>query len=321
MNQSKQQISSLYLLKGICAFLVVTCHAPFLCGGDQAITFLASAAVPFFFTITGYFLYKDDLFAYRERLLMTVKKLLPIICICNVVYFVWIYPKHGSAIQSWQDVFNLIVYGSSIMGVLWYLTASVWGILSIYLLSYLPGGGGRLLVWLLPLTLVSVLTKSYPDVLDVGDPYNALGYSIPYISLGIILRRWQPVVPSFRAWQVGVITLLLFGENLVLNSFYKSAFSGPFLMTLPFVFVVFSYLIKNPNFGKGSWVAELGNKYSGNIYYWHVLMVTVGAYLFRFMGLEVYYKEFSAFVAFMLSYCLAVVIVRLQERLGINILR
>lgn len=62
-----QRISSLYVLKAICAFLVVVCHIPF----DWAMPFLEPLrriAVPVFFMITGYFLYYPEQAKFRRRL-------------------------------------------------------------------------------------------------------------------------------------------------------------------------------------------------------------------------------------------------------------
>ena len=61
--EQRKSISSLYVLKAICAFLVVIIHFPMKYG--YYFYPIVRIAVPCFFMISGYFLYSDN----REKLM------------------------------------------------------------------------------------------------------------------------------------------------------------------------------------------------------------------------------------------------------------
>ena len=67
-----QRNTSLDLMRWICAFLVVVIHVPIV--GAHFIMPITRIAVPFFFMITGYYLYSSSNVILGERLLQSSKK-------------------------------------------------------------------------------------------------------------------------------------------------------------------------------------------------------------------------------------------------------
>ena len=83
----KGGISSLYVEKCSCAFLVVSCHTP-MGALKWLISPIAMAAVPIFFLISGYFLYSPSEEKSYERAKKSIKKIVPIFLIVQLFYWV-----------------------------------------------------------------------------------------------------------------------------------------------------------------------------------------------------------------------------------------
>lgn len=80
----REAISSLYVLKAICAFIVVACHSPMKAFPMP----FHDIAVPCFFMITGYFLYSEDVAKTVKKAFQNAKKVLGILLFFTCVYFV-----------------------------------------------------------------------------------------------------------------------------------------------------------------------------------------------------------------------------------------
>lgn len=87
-KEEKVRISALFVLKAICAFMVLILHTPFMNAAFfyQILVLISTIAVPLFFMITGYFLYTDDNKLLYNRSIKTLKKTIPIYLICNIIY-------------------------------------------------------------------------------------------------------------------------------------------------------------------------------------------------------------------------------------------
>ena len=132
---SASSIPSLYVLKALLAFVVVTCHSPLALSWLQ----IPGGAVELFFSITGYFIYVSDLSKVQVRIWKSVKKVLPIILILQIFYNIIAPPQLGSITTSYWTYFQWVFMGFSTFasGHLWYLTALLFGLhffsLSIYM--------------------------------------------------------------------------------------------------------------------------------------------------------------------------------------------
>ena len=109
--QKSTGISSLYIVKCICAFLVVTCHTP-MGQVKEIISPIAMAAVPIFFLISGYFLYSPDERKSYERAKKSLKKIVPIFLLVQLFYWAWLLPNHGNLLNSWRGLADIFLTGS-----------------------------------------------------------------------------------------------------------------------------------------------------------------------------------------------------------------
>lgn len=92
-----KSVSSLYVLKALLAFVVVTCHSPLVLPWVHIPGFV----VELFFAITGYFLYTADLGKVQSRIWKSVKKVIPIIVILQVFYALIFPPNIIFSGHSW----------------------------------------------------------------------------------------------------------------------------------------------------------------------------------------------------------------------------
>lgn len=329
---SNKSIDSLYFLKGVCAFLVVCCHAPMFGVFNDWISPIRMAAVPFFFVISGYFLYLEDETKQRERLKKSILKLIPLIVICNLFYLIWVFPNHGLIIQTWSQVVELILYGTSVIGHLWYLTAFLWALVFYLIASYLCKGQYRVsfLFSLLPLALLSVFGKAYAHYLAIDiNVFSAIPYAIPFLAMGMLIRRYEALCLSsilstkgFFAISIALLTI----EFSIASYFSRQYVHAVLLTTLLFVPCTFIVLLKYKNSpffsGAGKSITSIGQKYSGNIYYWHMAAITIGIKISMWLGLSPEQHEcISAPLGFAIALIMSAIIVKIQDTLGWNILR
>ena len=115
---SASSIPSLYVLKALLAFVVVTCHSPLALSWLQ----IPGGAVELFFSITGYFIYVSDLSKVQVRIWKSIKKVLPIILILQIFYNIIAPPRLGLLRPPIGPIFN---------GFLWDLAPLLLGICGI----------------------------------------------------------------------------------------------------------------------------------------------------------------------------------------------
>lgn len=116
-------VSSLYVLKALLAFFVVTCHAPM----QLPWVHVPGLATELFFAITGYFLYSSDLHKVQVRIWKSVKKALTITIFLQLFYLPLAPPQWSSPV---------VLSNWALMGIanfdavhLWYLSALLYSLM------------------------------------------------------------------------------------------------------------------------------------------------------------------------------------------------
>lgn len=98
---ARASVSSLYVLKALLAFFVVTCHAPILLPWVE----IPGLTTELFFAITGYFLYSEDLGKVQSRIWKSIKKVIPIMIFLQLLYLPLAPPDWRSPIVLFNWVF------------------------------------------------------------------------------------------------------------------------------------------------------------------------------------------------------------------------
>ena len=140
--RDNRKLGGLDYFKLFAAFLVIAIHTSPLSSFSSSADFiftriLARMAVPFFLMVTGYFLLPQYLFEHTKDfrpLFMSVKKTLLLYVAAIVIYLpvnFYAGQLHGASIF---DIFRMLVFDGTLYH-LWYLPASIIGVLLVILMS------------------------------------------------------------------------------------------------------------------------------------------------------------------------------------------
>lgn len=271
-------ISSLFVLKAIAAFCVVVIHYPL--AFRYEFYPLIYTAVPLFFVITGYFLYKgspDTIIAGGKKQLW---KAIRITLIASLVYYAYkiiiSYISGGSFVPPFYSIYDVIIwilFGFNFSGPLWYMTALCWSLLIITTLYRLRW---QKLLYLTPLAFVLFnVILAYP-LRDISLPWyyetNFISSGLPWISVGMFIKKTESRIEQ----RVSTTSLwIIFTLTLVLRYIEQYLFVGAeprALINVPLVIIIFILCLRYKSFGSNSIIAKLGRNHSTNIYLYHSLV-------------------------------------------------
>ena len=320
---ARASVSSLYVLKALLAFVVVTCHSPLVLPWVHIPGFV----VELFFAITGYFLYTADLGKVQLRIWKSVKKIIPIIFILQVFYNLIVPPEFGPITSSYWLYIQWIFMGFSTFdsGHLWYLTALLLGLL--FLGGYLRIMKGRRVPLLFLLILPWIFIGPYrmllfdkPESIFV---FNFLTRAVPFLAMGYWVRANEENLLKYRWINIFFLVLTLMGIECLVTwclSGYKYAASAIAMFPMPFA--AFMLMLSYKSLGQGTWLDTIGEKYSGNIYYFHMAVIIGWKALNAHSPLlSEIYEYGGAFIVFFISLGIAWLVVKLQDLIGYHVLK
>lgn len=315
-------VYSLYTLKALLAFVVVTCHAPL----NISWLHIPGLVVELFFAITGYFLFAPDLEQVQVRIKSSIKKVIPIILFLQLFYNLIAWPNLGKPWEAYWSWFQWIFMGFSSFdsGHLWYLTALLLGL--IFFAGYLRVFKGHHIPWLFLLIIPGALIGPYRPLL-FGQPesvfvFNFLTRAVPFLAMGYWIRAHEEWLLTFRWINIYAGLLVLAGVEFLVTSVLSGGVAEASLTALfPLNFAAFMLFLSYKSLGQGTWLETIGKKYSGNIYYFHMAIILGWKALNASSPvLASIYEKGGAFVVFFLSLGVAYLIVKLQDRLGYHLL-
>ena len=132
MKPASSAINSLYILKCLFAFLVVTCHTP-MGVAKVMLQPIAMGAVCVFFLISGYFLYSPQAEKSYQRAVKSLRSTVKIFLVVSLFYWAWLLPNNGNLLNSFHQLGSLLLTGSLFSGHTWYLMAMIQGLLVLAL--------------------------------------------------------------------------------------------------------------------------------------------------------------------------------------------
>lgn len=290
--EAKKLYGGLDWFKLVAAFLVVAIHTSplesFSAEWDFLLTrVVARVAVPFFLMVTGFFILPKVLFGEKEGFRSVwkfVKKTSLLYLLATVIYIpVGIYAGHFQNI-SFFGVLRMIVFDGTFYH-LWYLPASVLGVLLLVLLSRKLPFGAVLLISSL-LYLVGLFGDSYfglvSDLPVLSNIYEAGFQVFSYTRNGLF---FTPVFLALGAWFgrcrfrlkkpvsfTGLIAclLLMAGEGFLLRQGNVPRHDSMYLLLAPTMFFLFSAVL--------SWKlapAPRVRSFSTWVYIFHPLMIVL----------------------------------------------
>lgn len=279
------RIPSLDAMRIIAATMVVCLHSP-LPGSDMVqnvVRSLCYSAVPFFFSVSGYFFYRDAKADERTLARHTIVRLLRIYVAVMVAYIIIDVINYGGMEvmkREWEHVTPVDFFILNITPhcpVLWYVHAYIYMLIVTAAL-------GR---W--PKVLAALLVLSAIGGMTIG-PYRAFAPWAPEISdtnalacycfflTGYFVRRHNitaRLTPKHTAWLAALTfaaMLMAPAEHAVLHSVSGESVSGSHyvgvMLACPLLLLT---LLSRPTLLAP--LAPLGRSYSMGIYLWHLAVL------------------------------------------------
>lgn len=311
-----REVSSLYVLKALCAMGVVALHAP-SGWATNAVQLIASVSVPIFYMITGYFLYNADVDKLSERLVGSIKKITLVILITHAVYTL-AYWQSIPPLSQYMLWFKWIVLGQHFAGGhLWYLTALLEALILFWLL--VRTGYAKYIPYFVACLALKFVFEDYRELLFGSQPSmmaaNALFYAIPFVALGFVFRQYKSYLTSLSCatWAMFAAIALAYINRFLLEGLVVQILLTP-VARVAMVSTMFVVALQQAQWGKGSYLELVGKDLSGNIYYWHDFMIRLAMLL---LGQSLF-QNYGALVATVLSIVLAYGVVRLQKLISVR---
>lgn len=325
-----QSISSLYLLKGIAAFLVVASHTPMGSFGRN-LEPIKIIAVPLFFLISGYMMYRGgfsdgrgDFSDMKSRLSKSIFKILKLVLLTNLFYYLWLLPKNGNVIHSFSQFAEWVLLGNQVTGHLWYLTAFAEALLVFYLLFSIFKTD-RFMWFLLPLIISNLLIGRYGflsgEFIGSLNQFNVFCYALPYLAIGYLIKKYESYVLSYsyHPWLILLFILLSYIESYWLADVLGEDRLGIFFFSTPLAISIFLAFLMNKALGQGLWITRWGEVHSGNVYYFHIAVATVVSILMSKIGISSIYELFGAILVFFCSIAFSSFILLAQRKIGFKL--
>ena len=292
MKPASSAINSLYILKCLFAFLVVTCHTP-MGAVKVMLQPIAMGAVCVFFLISGYFLYSPQAEKSYQRATKSLRSTVKIFLVVSLFYWAWLLPNTGNL---------ALVFRLGFQSYIWLLT---------------------------PLCIFGLLGSQYSFLLtdERADyyyyVYTSISYSIPFMSMGYLIAKHESKLQEFHHWGIlyALGVALAYGERALLfyagYDYAAGALFGSFVTAV----LIFIWALQHKSFGAGTWAETIGAKYSGNIYYFHIAVATIISKALYATGMGPVYEQLGSALVVVGRIAVAYVIVRLQDKIGIHILK
>ena len=264
----------LNVCKGIAAFAVVLIHCSFPSPVGGMMNGLARFGVPLFFMVSGYFSYGKGTDTVKRRM----RKLFALFLGANGVYFVWrllaLWEQGSLTLEAAAGFFNW----KSLLGwVLWFLGA----LLYCYCLYgiFVRKGLEERVYFLIPLCLGANLL--------LGEGLSVFGKGISFL---YVRNFWLTGLPfflwghwMFREERKGKLmgnpglcaAGIVFGACLSMGELMLSGGGELYLGSILMTAGIFSLALRRPDFGKGSFLAHVGEKTALHIYLWQMIVFDI----------------------------------------------
>lgn len=308
-----QRNYSIDTLKALCAFLVIILHVAW--AYTDTFLPLARAAVPVFFMISGYFMYRDSAAGVgADRLRRALRRIGMITLWATLLFIGWselmslvqnhrlFTPSIAETLIDWA-LFNDCPFGYH----LWYLYAYIYVLLIIGLID--RAGKWRLLFRITPFLLLALPLYSLFTGGDTVYLRNFLFEGLPYFALGAYFKSLK-AVPRLRGahWWVLLFCLTSIGESIILTRMGLPCRREMYISTPLLAISLFLMFLSIPTH-RPTWLSKLGERDSLYIYILHPIFIQLLYPIAERTGLTPVTSQISPFIVFFAT-LLAVCILR-----------
>lgn len=318
----RNEIPSLYVLKGIAAICVVLAHTSL---GDYSrlvqVVPVDIGITSIFYAITGYFLFTEDDERLRGKLQKTILKVIPIILITQAVYTIFRFPLPDFSMANKIYYFKWILMGDG-SGPLWYLTALLEGLIALWL--FVRIFGTKYISILLLFIFVRFACEDYWEVLfdtpRTNLEKNFLAYSVPMLTAGYLIHKYEEKLLKLCNYTYLFLFLVVL---IYANEYYLKDILPPYIQLRSLINGIASSIIilmalQHKSVGKGYVMEFIGKELSANIYYWHGLFSIFYSSILPPRDID--YYNWSFFYILFPTMLLAWLIYWIQKKCNIHIL-
>lgn len=315
----------LQILKLICAFFVVQIH--FSSFARILLSPIIRIAVPIFFMITGYFLIDKDGLIQSNKIRTAVFKLIKLYIFVTIIYLLyqflcirdWSFFQKFTHLSFWV---HYLFLGTMPGFHLWYIVSLVESLIIIYFGNKLKLN--KFICVVIPLCLLlnfvfgqyNFIFAKYGIPNNLILSRNTITCGVPFILIGILIRRYEYKLPSIRAICLFMFFAIvgLYLEQILLLKLKTGSIGDLIFFTVPVAVLVFiCFLQFNPNTVISFKFAKYGKYYSTDIYLWHILIASILSILLNKVFQEIsLYGYFAAFIVFVVSMGFAILLHRLK---------
>ena len=274
----RKRIESLYVLKAICAYFVVSIH---VMRPQEILMFLSGIGTPCFLCITGYLLYSSDRERELNKCTTWAQKSFWLTVVCGIIYSIATYFFHDRNVLTQGLVFHLknLLLGMQICGYLWYLTALWQALLLLWvIIKYVP----RLLNFLPFLFIVAYIFRNYNSEIFLFESITisptvlrntCVCTSLPFLATGYLIHKHhERILKQINVHLWFAITLVLAFSEFHIRRASGYTCSHFLLFTYPLIVLSMLLCIKHQSFTLPI-LGTIGKHHSPNIYYFHGLFI------------------------------------------------
>ncbi len=316
------------VLRFVSAFMVVLFHSNYFC--KDIVNIIPRYAVPVFFMISGFFMFEADDQRFKERLNRSIKKMIVLTLVDSFFFFLFYLPLYlRDGFPPLSAYLKFIVFNENPFAFhLWYLTAFLYVLLLFRALV-----GTHILKVIIRyspfLLLINLLLGEFgflfwDDSLPNCVLRNFLLEGLPFYSIGCLISiNKEKLQMSGRMFSSALMTVVAFS----LMEYYHIKYWGSvematttdlFISSILFSVVILIWAIQPHSMNRiGEKMAEWGQKYSLDIYIFHVafLVIIRSALKNNEDVLNAYSSFFEPIVVFFCTLAFAIVWRQIKQRI------
>lgn len=294
--------------------MVIFIHVPFPGWVGTAVRCVARFAVPFFFMISGFYLYNPDRAVVSKKMPKKIRKILFLaifaFCIYTAEAFVInVIVNRQPIIEFLSDNFSVnfwmkfILCNTTVVGgkvdIDWYLWATVYCYLILWIVNKL--NLYKYIYWLIPVLIIGHLTISltrnyvFPiGGIDYHNVYvrNWLFNGLPFMLLGrYVAENKEALISRFNNQACLLLAFIGMVFSCVERFFYGKLLTvepSICLFTCPFTFFLFIFAVKNSSNTIWKPMEYVGAKLSLFVYIMHRLVIDGLNFIVKTLSVSIY---------------------------------
>lgn len=301
-----QRYYSIDILKAICSLLVIIIHISWKF--SEEILPLTRCAVPCFFMISGFFLFKNGGIEL-SKIKSVLKHILKITIWSSVLFFLWtecmnIAGHKNLFYPPLKSIFSWIFYNNYPFSYhLWYLYAYIYVLIIVFFVEKL--GKWHLLFRSIPFLLSGSIIFYILPFFNIELPLpifrNYIFIGLPFFSLGALIKYKFSLFAKIRKSTLIILVSLLSISTLFEARFLEQLGKNPYLdiyLSTPFLSVILFLLFLTFEVPKSNWLAKIGINYSLGIYILHPIFTFLIFWTSKKAGIEYFVNWISPFAVF-----------------------